>query len=156
MDSIRTKRFVHHGSLILAAACVTLAFAGLSTSSVAAKLSAVAATKHSVPVLGHAFIESKGYGHPHPKHLSSGPTARTFEVRQIKWKHWGRKKTAGIGVGWHVPRNQPIGDGNYAKEKIVAFDLGKCQGKLAYTKMRWWFPKYGGSFRKSPTNDLCV
>jgi hypothetical protein len=93
-----------------------------------------------VPVLGSSFVQSVGYGHAHPTTLSSGATAATFFVHDLRWKNWGAAQSTGIGIGYYVPRGKPIAAGREVTEKIVAYDLGPCKGRLAYRKMDWWFP----------------
>jgi hypothetical protein len=109
-----------------------------------------------VPVLGQAGYETKGYGHPHPATLSSGGAAVTFYVHDIHWQHWGAPRALGTGVGWYVPPHaKAISDGHEATKKIVAFDLGPCNGRLAYRKLSWFFPAHGGHFDPHVFNELC-
>jgi len=93
-----------------------------------------------VPVLGAAFVDSVGWGHAHPRTLSSGGTANTFYVTAIKWKNWGARQSVGLGKGLFVPAGQPISAGRLATKELVAYDLGTCHGRRAYLKLDWWFP----------------
>jgi hypothetical protein len=94
----------------------------------------------AVPVLGVSFIDSEGYGHAHPRTLSSGPQAVTFRVTNIRWRNWGARQAVGFGTGAYVPKGQPFSAARPRRKELVAYDLGVCRGQLAYRKLDWWYP----------------
>lgn len=112
--------------------------------------------QRGVPVLGKGASYTKGYGHPHPRELSSGPTAVTFRVTDITWERWGAKRAVGTGTGWYVPKGKAILDGHEDTLRIIAFDLGSCDGRFAYRKLSWFFPSHGGHFDPGAANKLCL
>ena len=122
----------------VAVAALAVVFAGAPAGEAAAP----------VPVLGAAFVDSVGYGHAHPSTLSSGPTAATFLVRHIRWRHWGAQQATGTGIGLLVPPGKPISAGRAATKKLVAYDLGTCNGRRAYRRLDWWYP---GHSKRSPS-----
>jgi hypothetical protein len=133
-------------ALAVAVVAVSAAFAGASTGSASAP----------VPVLGNAFPGSHGFGHAHPRLLSSGP-GPTVTVQHLRWRHWGAKQAIGVGKGWYVPEGaKAVSDGKIATEKVIVFRLGTCHGKRAYLKYEWYFPAY----RKAPprrfANSACI
>jgi hypothetical protein len=125
---------------------VSAAFAGATTGSASAP----------VPVLGNAFAGSHGFGHAHPRLLSTGASP-TVTVEHLHWRHWGAKQAIGVGKGWYVPDNaKSVADGKIATEKVVAFRLGRCHGKRAYLKYIWYFPAYRKAPPRRQANPACI
>lgn len=133
-------------ALVVAVVLVGVAFAGVTASSASAP----------VPVLGNAFVGSQGFGHAHPRLLSTGASP-TVTVEHLHWKHWGAKQATGVGKGWYVPDNaKAVADGKIATEKVVAFRLGRCHGKRAYLKYIWYFPAYRKAPPRRQANRACI
>jgi hypothetical protein len=130
----------------LAVVAMSAAFAGPAASSASAP----------VPVLGNAFAGSKGFGHAHPRLLSTGASP-TVTVDHLHWRHWGAKRATGTGKGWYVPDDaKAVADGKVATAKVVAFRLGKCHGKRAYLKYIWYFPAYRKAPPRREANPACL
>jgi alpha-tubulin suppressor-like RCC1 family protein len=108
-----------------------------------------------VPVFGHAFFRSVGFGHAHPSYISFGGADELFKMWDIRWTHWGDQHAVGLGKGWLLAPGKPVSGGHLERQEIVAFDLGICKGKLAPLKMKWFFPGHGERFSNSPVNQIC-
>jgi alpha-tubulin suppressor-like RCC1 family protein len=109
------------------------------------------------PVLGAAFFRSQGFGHARPRHISYGAASPLYRADKVRWKHWGAPRAVGFGIGWLLsPRAKTLADGHLAREEVVAFDLGLCHGKLAYLKLKWFFPGHGGRFGNSRAQETCL
>jgi alpha-tubulin suppressor-like RCC1 family protein len=109
-----------------------------------------------VPVLGHAFFRSAGFGHAHPAYISFGGADALFKMWGVRWKHWGAKRTVGFGKAWWLPRNaKSNSQGHLARTEVVAFDLGVCKGRFSYLKLEWFFPGYGQRFSAARANPIC-
>jgi hypothetical protein len=108
-----------------------------------------------VPVLGgDPGGDTKGFGSAHPATIQFGGEAITFNVRQVRWKHWGRTQATGTGRGWYVKADQAISEGRVVTEKVVAYDLGTCKGKRAYRRMGRFVPSLGQHFHPSPNDRI--
>jgi hypothetical protein len=76
-------------------------------------------------------------------------------VKKVHWKHWGKQKATARGKGWYVPPGAANSQGHGAKARVVAFHLGTCGGKSAYTAVEWYFPQYGDSFDPDNYQAIC-
>jgi hypothetical protein len=119
-----------HGPLVLAAV------ANVGRGGRAAATSVAAAG----PVLGATFLESEGFGHARPRALAYAGTLTPAFTFKIRWSNWGAAQAVGIGKGVYPLPNKPLAEDPIKTKKLVAYDLGQCNGRLAYRKMRWWFP----------------
>ena len=126
--------------------------------SVAVAASASASTRAAVPVLGHSWglQPQQGYGKAKPATVSNGGDP-TGIVRGIRWTHWGSKQAVGVGVSTYVWPGTSISNNKPVKgARIVAFKLGTCHGRPAYTAVEWFFPKYGESFDAHRYINACT
>jgi hypothetical protein len=53
--------------------------------------------------------------------------------------------------GWYVPPGEAISGGHVVTVRLVAYDLGTCNGKYAYRRMNRYLPSLGQRFH--PTGD---
>lgn len=113
-------------------------------------------TKSNVPVLGHIWGSfQQGYGQSQPRTIFNGGDS-TGRIENICWKNWGTAKAVGIGTAMYVPPNgNRISDGIQAQATVVVWNLGKCQGLLAYRNIEWFFPAYGQHFKSNEYIDVC-
>jgi hypothetical protein len=114
------------------------------------------AAARPVPVLGRpvgTFFEARGFGQVRPTLIDNGgdPTGR---VTGIRWQTWGGPRAIGTGTGW-VP-GQSVAQGSAHKATVVAFNLGRCAGKLRYEAVTWYFPDQGESFDPKMYEDICT
>lgn len=108
----------------------------------------------SMPVLGTPWAPGQeGYGKPHPKTIYNGgdPTGLVTDVR---WQSWGEPKAVGEGTGLYAPGI--VADGHKAPARVIAFDLGMCNGILAYRAIEWYFPQYGENFDPHTYINICT
>jgi hypothetical protein len=138
------------------AAALTAVLAGASAGGASA----------SVPVLGgdagfdtkgfDAGFDTKGFGRPHPSQIIYGGGAQTFNLFHVRWKHWGATQAYGTAKGWYVPTGKAISEGHTVTERLVAYSLGTCNGKRAYTRMARYVPSLGQHFRRNAKNDNSI
>jgi hypothetical protein len=84
-------------------------------------------------------------------------------VSHIHWSRWGRPKAIGHGKGWYIPPGGFTASGHYARARVLAWNLGYCNGQWAYRKGEWYFPEYhrhghfpeGTYFSLRYAMDLC-
>jgi hypothetical protein len=111
----------------------------------------------AVPTLGQpAGIFARGgqgFGQVQPTVIFNGgdPTGR---VTDIRWTSWGASKATGAGTGWY-PGANGVAEGHYEPATVVAFDLGRCGGKLMYRAVEWYFPSNGDHFNPRQYEDIC-
>jgi hypothetical protein len=70
-------------------------------------------------------------------------------VESLHWQSWGGPRAIGEGKAEYAPTTPSIG---IARARVVAFDLGTCQGKRVYRAVEWYFPEHGQAF--SPGNYI--
>jgi hypothetical protein len=118
---------------------------------------AAGATNAQEPILGHFWPpDSKGYGTVRPTTIFNGGDP-TGLVSHIRWHNWGKPLAVGIGEGDYVWPGLGVADGSTAAvARIVAFDLGTCDGKLMYREVEWYFPRYGERFNPTDPLDTCT
>jgi hypothetical protein len=136
----------------LAAAGVIL-LAGCSAASASAAVSAKAA-----PTLGlrtGTFFNGVGFGKVAPKEVYNGGDP-TGLVTSITWRDWGKAQAVGTGFGFYVGPNQITAAGKREPVRIVAFDLGTCNGRYMYAAVNWYFPQQGQKFDPALFEDVCI
>lgn len=109
-----------------------------------------------LPILaGPWTANQRGYGLARPTTIFNGgdPTGR---VTGIHWRSWGDARAIGTGQGWYVAPNKDVAHGQYARAKIVAFNLGTCHGRPAYNAVEWFFPQHGQHFSATTYIDPCT
>jgi hypothetical protein len=110
----------------------------------------------AVPTLGRKWAPSQsGYGSVKPAKINNGgdPTGILWRVR---WTRWGQRRAVGAGIGYFVWPGLGVADGSIrARAVLIAYDLGSCRGKLAYRKIEWFYPNYGGEFIPEDYTNIC-
>ncbi|MFC8181584.1 hypothetical protein ACFULT_22125 [Rhodococcus sp. NPDC057297] len=69
---------------------------------------------------------------------------------QIEWSSWGDAAALGTGFGY----TDGV-DGMKLPAEVRAFDLGDCQGAVAYRAVSWWFPSQGEGFDPGRATQIC-
>ena len=68
----------------------------------------------------------------------------------------GRAQAVGHGTSTYVAANQNVAEGTQEVATVVAFDLGDCQGTLAYRAIEWYYPQHGDSFNPNQDQNICT
>lgn len=76
-------------------------------------------------------------------------------VSDITWENWGGSESEGRGTALYTPTNKSFAESLREPTSILAFDLGDCQGILAYRKVVWYFPQYGEELDRTSSLDIC-
>jgi hypothetical protein len=77
-------------------------------------------------------------------------------VTSITWRNWGNGQAVGTGRGVYVAPNQSVAQGKIEPVRIVAFDLGTCNGHYMYAAVEWYFPQHKQVFNASQFEDVCI
>jgi hypothetical protein len=113
----------------------------------------------AVPVLGQPIglfaNNSQGFGKIRPTMVFNGGDP-TGMVAGITWSSWGGSTATGTGTSDYVGPNQTVAGGTQESVTIVAFDLGRCDGKLMYQAVEWYFPQHGQTFDPSQYENICT
>ena len=123
-----------------------------------ATITATATTKAppAIPVLGRSWApDQQGYGTVQPTTIFNGGDP-TGLVTNVHWLSWGASQATATGTGEYVGPNQIVADGTQETATVVAFDLGTCQGKLAYQGIEWFFPQHGETFNPKQYINMCT
>lgn len=127
-----------------------------TVSSAPAPLSSTTAAS-SLPKLGISgvYFGGSGFGSIEPAkiYLGGDPTGL---VTGISWSSWGGATASGVGTGSYVAPNEVVAQAKLAPVKIVAFDLGTCNGVYAYQKVEWYFAGEGESFNAKNAITTCL
>ena len=89
-------------------------------------------TAAAVPTLGRQWAPNqKGYGKVEPRTIFNGGDP-TGLVQHVRWTRWGRPRALGSGFGYWVWPGLGVADGSTrSRAVVVAYDLGRCRGRLA-------------------------
>ncbi len=96
-----------------------------------------------------------GFGEVEPTEVFNGGDP-TGDVTDITWSSWGGPEAVGTGVSDYVAADQIVADGRPEPVRIVAFDLGTCNGGYMYSAVEWYFPQHGQTFRAGSFEDVCI
>lgn len=109
-----------------------------------------------LPTLGRTHGPfQQGYGRVRPATIFGGGDP-TGLVQHVHWVHWGQPETIGRGIADFVWPGQSVAGGSVlSPATIVAYDLGRCGGHLAYRKLSWYFPEYGQRFERQQFMGIC-
>jgi len=106
--------------------------------------------------LGQAWgPDQAGYGQVRPSIINNGGDP-TGVVSEIEWQSWGGPQAIGQGTSDYVTANEPVAAGMPAPATVVAFDLGKCRGRLAYRAIEWYFPEHAETFDSRQYINTCT
>jgi len=111
-----------------------------------------------VPALGQpagVFAHGAGFGLVRPARIFNGGDP-TGLVTGITWGSWGGASATGTGTSEYEAPGQSVAAGREEPAKVVAFDLGTCDGKLMYQAVEWYFPQHGQSFRPGQYENVCA
>jgi hypothetical protein len=78
------------------------------------------------------------------------------EVKNISWQSWGGGKAIGHGQALYVSANTTSSQAKFAAATVVAFKLGSCSGRPAYTGFEWYFPQHGGKINTKTYLNACT
>ncbi len=109
-----------------------------------------------VATLGVVWASSQeGYGEIEPDRIFNGgdPTGLVTDVR---WDSWGGDTATGRGVSVWEGAGATVADAPQSEAVVTAFDLGDCNGQLAYRAINWYFPEYGQSFDPESYINICT
>jgi hypothetical protein len=140
------------------AAIVVVALAGCSAVHQPGAALDAATTAHVKPTLGvrtGTFFNGVGFGKVAPREVFNGGDP-TGLVTSITWHGWGNKAAVGTGRSIYVAPNKPVAAGTLEPVRIVAFDLGTCNGRYMYAAVEWYFPQHGQKFDPSQFEDVCI
>jgi hypothetical protein len=98
---------------------------------------------------------SEGFGQVRPKVVFNGGDP-TGLVTSITWHDWGQPQAVGTGRAEYVAPNQSVAQGTLEQARIVAFDLGMCNGHYMYAAVEWYFPQHKQVFKASQFEDVCI
>jgi hypothetical protein len=86
-----------------------------------------------------------GFGQVRPKEVYNGGDP-TGLVTSITWQKWGQGQATGTGRA----------QGKIEPARIVAFDLGTCNGHYMYAAVEWYFPQHKQVFDANQFEDVCI
>jgi hypothetical protein len=119
---------------------------------------ALADSARAEPTLGlltGTFALGSGFGQVRPKTVFNGGDP-TGLVTSISWRGWGGPQATGTGRGLYVAPGQAVAQGTIEPVRIVAFDLGTCNGRYMYAAVEWYFPQHKQAFDASQFEDACI
>lgn len=143
---------------LAATAVVVLAGCTSSSSAVPATSGTQAGTVRAAPTLGLLtgnFAHGAGFGQVKPREVFNGGDP-TGLVTSITWHSWGGAQAVGTGRSDYVGPNQSVAGGTLEPVRIVAFDLGTCNGRYMYAAVEWYFPQHGQAFSAGQFEDACI
>ncbi len=111
----------------------------------------------AMPTLGQSiglFANGEGFGEAKPATIFNGGDP-TGLVTHVRWSSWGASRAVGSGISEYLGPGQYPADGRKESAAVVAFDLGKCDGKFMYRAVEWYFPQHGQAFSPLRYEDIC-
>ncbi|SEM60159.1 RNA polymerase sigma factor [Streptacidiphilus jiangxiensis] len=97
----------------------------------------------TTPVLGRLWSTyQQGFGQVAPVSVFNGGDP-TGAIQGMHWTSWGGPQAVGTGTGWYPGTN--VANGHPSPARLVASDLGLCDGILAYRAVDWYFPQESGT-----------
>jgi hypothetical protein len=114
------------------------------------------APTRDVAVLGRIYGDNlQGLGEVRPDFIDFGGDP-TSVAQNVRWRTWGGSHARALGEAEWVGSNQDVAEGSYVPATIVAFNLGTCGGRLAYTALEWYFPQHGEHFDPNNYRNICT
>jgi hypothetical protein len=113
-----------------------------------------------VPVLGRNFLTGcpscqQGFGEVRPDIINFGGDPMSV-ASNVRWRTWGGSHALAVGDADWVTGQESVAEGSFVPATIVAFNLGKCGGRLAYTALEWYFPEHGDHFDPNSYTNICT
>jgi hypothetical protein len=96
-----------------------------------------------------------GFGQVRPREVYNGGDP-TGLVTSITWQKWGQGQATGTGRALWVAPNKAVAQGTIEPARIVAFDLGSCNGHYMYAAVEWYFPQHKQAFDARQFEDVCI
>lgn len=132
----------------------------LSLVLLAVVVSASGAMAATAPTLGLKQTSSHwgvGFGAVRPSAINFNGDPTSF-ISKIHWSSWGGRRAVGRGTAGFVWPGFGVADGTrYVGATVVAFDLGRCDGRPAYEREEWYFPQYGETFAPASAGwNICT
>jgi hypothetical protein len=106
------------------------------------------------PILGITQEHVTGLGSVKPSTVALGGDG-TSVVYQMHWATWGSPQAEGTGTAEWVWPGTCNGCNSSSPARVVAFDLGTCNGRRSYKEFEWYFPQYGERFRPNRAVNAC-
>jgi hypothetical protein len=118
-----------------------------------------AASMRPIPILGvpshtSPHLYAVGWGTVRPSEIWNGGNLSSL-VKDITWSTWSGSKAIGHGVGVYIPHANVSNKGYAEVAVVVAFDLGNCQGHMAYRALDVYFPTEGEKLVPSQGLQIC-
>jgi hypothetical protein len=88
---------------------------------------------------------NSGYGDRRPTGLNNCGTVGCT-IFDIHWSTWGGPRARADASAFWLGHAKFMYLGRYEPAVVIAYDLGRCGGRLAYRKMQVYFPEYGQHF----------
>jgi hypothetical protein len=85
--------------------------------------------------------------------LSDGDA--TGFVDGVTWQSWGGTRAEGTGFAYFLAPGQAVNQATREPARVVAFKIGRCGGKRAYTAVDWYFPQHGQVFGADTYKHAC-
>jgi hypothetical protein len=120
-------------------------------------IGAEASAADRAPVLAGPWAPGQeGYGHVKPGTIFNGGDP-TGLVKAIHWNSWGGRRATGTGTALWVGPHQFVAEGKFEKgASIVLFQRGRCDGRLAYNAIEWYFPRHEQKFSAGNYINACT
>ena len=105
------------------------------------------------PTLGKAWAQGlKGYGQVRPQAIFDGNSIYNW-VGNVTWKSWGGPRAIGTGYMKDLSHASNAVLAPWGEVMVVAYDLGPCDGHLAYRRIE--FPAHLDQFDPSRGFTIC-
>lgn len=105
------------------------------------------------PTLGKAWAQGlKGYGQVRPHAIFDGNSIYNW-VGNVTWKSWGGPKAVGTGYMKDLSHVSSAVLAPWGKVMVVAYDLGPCEGHVAYRRIE--FPAHLDQFDPAHGFTIC-
>jgi hypothetical protein len=145
---------MRHRWLSVAVVAGAVALAGVSWQPALAQTNPIR-VEPTLGLLTGTFAHGSGFGKVMPKTVFNGGDP-TGLVTSITWHDWGQRQATGTGRGLWVGPGQAVAQGTIEPVRIVAFDLGTCNGRYMYAAVEWYFPQHKQAFNAGVFEDACI
>lgn len=108
------------------------------------------------PTLGVVWGSyQEGYGEVRPGRIFNGGSP-TGLVTDVVWDSWGEETATGRGLSVWDGAETSVADTPLSEAVVTAFDLGECDGQLAYRALNWYFPDVGETYDPERYINICT
>jgi hypothetical protein len=131
-------------ALSLSIACSSLGAGGLQGATASPEIS------REVPTLSIPWSpDQRGWGLVKPTVIFNGGD-ESGQIADVRWESWGGPTAIGHGTASYA-LGPTKAHSVPARATVVATKLKRCNGQLMYTRIWWYFPRYGED-SSDPTN----